>query len=315
MTQSVILSDDLETLTLSPDLDESATPETQPAPFDADRRPTMIEFYFDFLCPFSYRAMQWLSEVRSVLDDDPTDDYLPIQIAYHYFSIEQYARATGDQHDTDIWGADVDGALRYGADGYIWRPPHIEETTSDAELQPPVTGTPPTFKGLLPFVAGEAARRQSMRPNDALGERGIELYYKALGSMRHEDGLIIWDRDVIELAAEKAKFDVERFRRDLDDPEVRESVLRRLERDHTRAVEFYGATETPLLVIGDEEPRPMHLKVMPNPSGSKALALFTHILGIVTGENAFLELVIPQTAADKTRVALLTERSQRGLEA
>ena len=278
----------------------------------------MIEFYFDFLCPFSYRAMLWLSEVRSLLDDDPTDDYLPVQIAYHYFSTEQYSRDTAPAAKAsltvDIWDANVALALAYGADGEIWRPAPVEQPQSDAELRPPSTGTPPMYKGLAPFIAGEAARRQGMRSGDALGEHTLELYYKALGGFRHDEGLLIWDRDVIELAAEKAELDVERFKRDLDDPEVRESAVRRLQRDHTRAKDLYGATETPLLVMGEEEPRPMHLKVMPNPSGSKALALFTHILGIVTGEPTFLDLRIPQTAADKARIALLTERSQRGLE-
>ncbi len=84
-----------------------------------------VMVYFDFLCPFAYRTVQWIELLRENQEVD-------LQVQWKYFSLEQ-----SNQPESSDWK--------------IWEQP---EDYAD------VTGFGPAARGLLSFWAAEAARQQ-----------------------------------------------------------------------------------------------------------------------------------------------------------
>lgn len=58
-------------------------------------KPTSVDFYFDFLCPWAFRASEWIREVRDQLGSDQ------LQITWRYFPLEQVNSDKGP--DWKLW--------------------------------------------------------------------------------------------------------------------------------------------------------------------------------------------------------------------
>ncbi len=86
--------------------------------------PIKVTFYFDFLCPFAYRASLWMDEVQQSLGER-------LSIDWRYFSLEQINNKAGEE----------------------WK---IWEQAADYTPQNGRTES----RSLLAFWAAEAARRQ-----------------------------------------------------------------------------------------------------------------------------------------------------------
>lgn len=86
--------------------------------------PIKVTFYFDFLCPFAYRASLWMDEVQQHLGDR-------LSIDWRYFSLEQINNKAGEEWK--IWEQAADYTPQNGRN---------------------------ESRSLLAFWAAEAARRQ-----------------------------------------------------------------------------------------------------------------------------------------------------------
>lgn len=143
-------------------------------------------------------------------------------------------------------------------------------------------------KGLLPFLAGAAAYK-------AGGDKGLGEFYKVLAKMRHEDNLPIWEQSYVEQAWSEAGLDKAALAKVMDGSD--RSGYEKLQKDHTEAVERYGAFGSPLLVF--EESHPFFLKLMPRPTNlDDALELFQHVQRMAMGfRGGVLEFKQPITEA------------------
>ncbi len=133
-------------------------------------------------------------------------------------------------------------------------------------------------RGLLPLRAGEAARRQ--------GEDQHWKFVLNLLEAKHVDRADIREREAVLDAARASGLDVDRFEKDLDDPEV----LRAVARDHETAAE-QGVFGTPTFVF--EGAAPAFLK-MYTPPEDQTMEVWGHFAGLATGARFFGELKRPQ---------------------
>ncbi len=86
--------------------------------------PIKVDFYFDFLCPFAYRASLWMDEVQQHMGEH-------LSIGWRYFSLEQINHKAGEK-----WK--------------LWEQPD-DYTPQNGRTE---------SRSLLAFWAAEAARRQ-----------------------------------------------------------------------------------------------------------------------------------------------------------
>src|SRR2546423_3214777 len=133
-----------------------------------------------------------------------------------------------------------------------------------------------SVRGRLAFKAAEAARRQGT----------FDAFHMALLDARHNDRADIESEAVIEGVARTAGLDLQRFQRDLADPEI----LAALSRDHREAREVHGVFGTPTLVFPSGAAYVRLAHVVPDP---EAVRVFDHIAGTVEGEPAGLEIKPP----------------------
>lgn len=153
--------------------------------------------YFDYLCPFAWRGAEVALTVAEALE---------LRFDWRHFSLYQ---SNHDRSRQDRNGAD--GSPRGDADGWqLWN----ERIDPD---------DPMGCKGLLPFLASCAARRQGEVPYDAFR---LELL-RARHAERRPLSL-----DTIREVAGCAGLHLPRFESDLADPEART----RLAQDHHRAI-------------------------------------------------------------------------------
>lgn len=149
----------------------------------------------------------------------------------------------------------------YGKERENW---HIwEQKADDAEL-----------KGLRPFLVGAAVER-------ADGEEGLDRFYLALGRMRHEENLPIWERQHLEAALTEAGFDPANYTDALEGTDSRD--FEKIKNDHTEAVEKYGVFGSSTLVFENEPGKALFLKIMPRPTGAQAFELFQFAQRIALG--------------------------------
>ncbi len=153
--------------------------------------------------------------------------------------------------------------------------------------------------GLLAFAAGGAAHAIG-------GEASLDSFYAALGKMHHEEGLPIWERATLEKAWQTAGLEPAALAKVLDNPDP--SNYTKLERDHTEAVEKYGAFGTPTLVF--EESHSFYLALMPAPQDlSDALELFQHVQRMAMGFGLGM-MEFKQTLTEAQREAHFASNSQ-----
>ena len=136
-------------------------------------------------------------------------------------------------------------------------------------------------RSLLASVAGEAAKRQ--------GQYAFDRFHMALLLARNtkaqrmplnEDHLLI---DV----AFQSSLDVERFKKDLVDPDLVQIVAR----DHEEAVDRYGAFGTPTFVF--ENGQSVYLKTFIPPE-EESVEAFDHFIGLMSSRSYIGEVKRPQ---------------------
>jgi predicted DsbA family dithiol-disulfide isomerase len=132
-------------------------------------------------------------------------------------------------------------------------------------------------RGRLAFKAAEAARRQ-----DAFDE-----FHMALLRARHEQRADIDDIAVVERIAEDSGLDLDRFRKDVADPQIALALAR----DHRAAVADHGVFGTPTFVFEAGQSAYVRLSEVPEPSDS--VAIFDRLVSIAADEPRILEIKRP----------------------
>ena len=201
-------------------------PMVNPAP------PRQLDVFYDYLCPFVYRASVLLQNVKD-------SGERPLDIRWRYFSLIQ---VNSKVEAFTVWDA------------------------RDSEA-----------RGRLAFKAAEAARRQ-----DAFGD-----FHMALLRARHEQRADIDDVAVVEQVAEDSGLDLERFRKDMADPQI----VSALERDHRSAVADYGVFGTPTLVF--DGGTAAYVRLSEPPEASASVAIFDRVISIGAEEPRILEIKRP----------------------
>lgn len=141
-------------------------------------------------------------------------------------------------------------------------------------------------RGLPSARAAEAARRQ--------GPGKFEAYHVRLLSARHEERKDISKMEILEEIAQAAGLDLDQFRKDFADPEIKAIVGR----DHTEAVEKYGVFGTPTFFPGNEHG--FYLKIMPAPKGEEALEAFQSFYQTISRHPNILEIKQPSKPRNRT---------------
>ena len=190
---------------------------------------------------------------------------LDLDIFFDFLCPFSYQVALWINQVSELMGSDV-MAVR-------WRYFSLEQSHRPNEEWNIWEQTPGATQGLWPFLAGNAALQVG-------GEAALGKFYLALGKLRHEDGLPIWERQYIDQAWQEAGLEQTAL-----DPIFNgsdRSGYEKIKLDHTEAVERYGAFGSPTLVF--EESRPFFFKLNPRPTEiDEALELFQHIQRLAMG--------------------------------
>lgn len=194
-----------------------------------------LDLFYDYNCPFVYRAAKMLAAVAASGERD-------VRVNWRFFSLAQVNHRADPPDGWSVWSA--------------------------PESEP--------VKGRLAFKAAEAARRQGR----------FDALHAALLDARHRDRLDIEDPHVVVQVAGRAGLDVDRFRGDLQDPEI----LQRLERDHTEARDTHGVFGTPTLVFPHGA---AYLRLARVLDGAEALRVFDSVSGTIDREPEVLEIKRP----------------------
>jgi len=194
-----------------------------------------LEVFYDYLCPFVYRASVMLHSVA------PSRN---LKVTWRYFSLAQV------NSKDEGWT--------------IWDAPSSERV-----------------KGRLAFRAAEAARRQDH----------FEELHTPLLQARHRDRLDIDQLEVVERVAVDSGLDLERFRKDIGDP----GILDSLARDHREAVSRHGVFGTPTIVFPDGASA--YIRLGEAPEDAAAIRVFDHLLAVAAGEPTILEIKSPSNPA------------------
>lgn len=194
-----------------------------------------LEVFYDYLCPFVYRASVLLENVgRS----------RKLKVNWRYFSLTQV------NSKDDGWT--------------VWDAPVSERV-----------------QGRLAFMAAEAARRQGR----------FEEFHMPLLQARHRDRLDLDRPEVVERVAVDSGLDIQRFRKDVSDPEI----LASLARDHQEAVSKHGVFGTPTLVFPDGASA--YVRLAEGPEAADAQRMFDKLVAIAAGEPSILEIKRPRKPA------------------
>jgi predicted DsbA family dithiol-disulfide isomerase len=132
-------------------------------------------------------------------------------------------------------------------------------------------------RGRLAFKAAEAARRQN----------AFDDFHMALLRARHEQRVDIDEIAVVEQIAEDTGLDLDRFRKDIADPEI----VSALERDHRAAVADYGVFGTPTFIF--EGGAAAYVRLSEPPEASDSVAIFDRVIAIGAEEPRILEIKRP----------------------
>jgi predicted DsbA family dithiol-disulfide isomerase len=191
-----------------------------------------LEVFYDYFCPFVYRASLLLQNVGRTR---------PLKVAWRYFSLAQV------NSKDDGWT--------------LWDAPATEN-----------------IRGRMAFKAAEAARRQG---------RFDDLHMPLLLA-RHRDRLEIDQAEVVERVAVGAGLDLERFRKDVSDPDILESLAR----DHRRGVSQHGVFGTPTFVFPDGASA--YVRLGEALDGGDATRVFDHLVSVAAREPSILEIKRPR---------------------
>jgi predicted DsbA family dithiol-disulfide isomerase len=192
-----------------------------------------FELFYDYLCPFVYRASVLLQNVRDSGERQ-------LDITWRYFSLTQ---VNSKDEGWTVWDA------------------------PDSEF----------VRGRLAFKAAEAARRQHR----------FEDIHLPLLHARHRDRLDIDEVAVVERVADEAGLDLDRFRKDVADPDIVQAIAR----DHEAAVKGYGVFGTPTFVFPNGASA--YVRLSEAPEGSDAVRVFDRIVLVAGDEPRILEIKRP----------------------
>ena len=193
-----------------------------------------FEVFYDYMCPFVYRASVLLHNVAQ----SPSPR---LNVNWRYFALTQV------NSKDDGWT--------------VWDAPPAE-----------------SVRGRLAFKSAEAARRQDR----------FDDFHMPLLEARHRDRLDIDQIEVVERVAVDCGLDLERFRKDLADPHILESLAR----DHRQAVGVHGVFGTPTFVFPDGAAAYVRLAEAPGIAESRRV--FERVVLIAAGEPSILELKRPR---------------------
>jgi len=195
-----------------------------------------LEVFYDYFCPFVYRASVLLQNVGRTR---------PLKVAWRYFSLAQV------NSKDDGWT--------------VWDAPASENV-----------------RGRLAFKAAEAARKQGR----------FDDFHMPLLEARHRDGLEIDQAEVVERVAVDVGLDMNRFRKDVSDPDI----LASLARDHRQAVSEHGVFGTPTFVFPDGASAYVRLREAPD-GGDDSARVFDHLVSVAALEPSILEIKRPRKPA------------------
>ena len=192
-----------------------------------------FELFYDYMCPFVYRASVLLQNVRD-------SGERTLDIRWRYFSLAQV------NSKDDGWT--------------IWDAPASERA-----------------KGQLAFKAAEAARRQDR----------FEDIHLSLLHARHRDRLDIDEVAIVERVAVEAGLDLDRFRKDVLDPDIAQAIAR----DHEPAVREHGIFGTPTFLFPNGAAA--YVRLSEAPGGQDAVRVFDRIVSVAGDEPRILEIKRP----------------------
>jgi predicted DsbA family dithiol-disulfide isomerase len=193
--------------------------------------PRQFDVFYDYLCPFVYRASVLLQNVRD-------SGERPIEVRWRYFSLIQ---VNSKDEGWTVWAA------------------------KDSEA-----------RGRIAFKAAEAARRQG----------AFDAFHMALLRARHEQRADIDNVAVVERVAEDSGLDLDRFRKDIADPQI----VSALERDHLAGVAEYGVFGTPTFVF---DAGAAYVRLSEPPEASDSVAIYDRVISIAAEEPRILEIKRP----------------------
>ena len=196
--------------------------------------PITFDVYFDYLCPFVYRAAALIEAVQRSSRHD-------IDVRWRYFSLTQV------NSKDDGWT--------------VWSAPASEKV-----------------KGRLAFKAAEAARRQGR----------FDAIHRPLLLARHRDRLDLDEPEVVARVAAENGLEVDRFRRDLGDPQILEALAR----DHLQGVTELGVFGTPTFVFPDGASA--YVRLSEPVEGDGAVEVFDRLLAVAASEPRILEIKRPR---------------------
>ncbi|HET9780662.1 MAG TPA: DsbA family protein [Candidatus Dormibacteraeota bacterium] len=133
-------------------------------------------------------------------------------------------------------------------------------------------------RGRLAFAAAEAARRQGK----------FDQLHMPLLDARHRDKLDLDDQAVLERVAVDSGLDLERFRADLHDRKIFESLAR----EHTEAVAEHGVFGTPTFVFANGESA--YVRLGESVQGDAAIEVFERVMSVAEAEPRILEIKRPR---------------------
>ena len=181
-----------------------------------------------------------------------------------------------------VWLQDVKKAMNGGLN-ITWKCFSLDQVNSNEGPEWKVWEQPedsPAGRSMLPFFAGEAARKQ--------GDEAFERFHVALLNTRHVDRKRIGEAETLVEVAKSVGLDVDKFREDLKD----KGTLKKIGADHTEAKEKYGVFGVPTLVA--ENGQAAFVKMMPPPPPEEAAQIFDTVFGVISGRPNVFEIKRPQ---------------------
>jgi predicted DsbA family dithiol-disulfide isomerase len=201
--------------------------------------PIAFDVFFDYQCPFVYRAALLLDAVRLTGERQ-------FDVRWRYFSLTQ---VNSKDDGWTVWDAPASEAVR----------------------------------GRLAFQAAEAARRQGR----------FDALHLPLLHARHRDRLDLDDPGVVEGVARDAGLDLDRFRRDVEDP----ASLQALAREHEAAVVEHAVFGTPTFVFRDGTAA--YVRITQGASEQAPVEVFDRLLSVAASEPRILEIKRPYKPAPR----------------
>jgi len=185
-----------------------------------------VQVYFDYVCPYSWRVAELIDLISEPLNLDVSWEHFSL------FQSEHSRTAAGRGQDWQLWNEPLDHADRSGC------------------------------KGLLPFLASSAARKQGPEAHDA-----FRLALQRANHARYQP----YDYATVTGVAQEVGLDLARFEHELANPEGR-TVLAQ---EHMRAAshDIFG---TPTLVFPGGQSAYLRLQEVPH-SADEGVSLFQDV--------------------------------------